>query len=129
MVNACLHHICSSIWSRVEIMWNKVNVVKRETYPSICWYIIHGTISTQEYSFHLVQFKRKGLNCNDCFSETLIVTRVLFRLFKKLPFKVAHHTWIKFLKSIRNTCSLMTNNEVTYDRYECSKIKWTIIFW
>ena len=35
--------------------------------------------------------------------------------------KVAHHTWIKFLKSRRN--SLMMKNEVTYDRYECTKSK------
>ena len=34
-------------------------------------------------------------------------------------FKVAHHTWIKFLKSRRN--SLMMKNEVTFDRYECKK--------
>ena len=36
-------------------------------------------------------------------------------------FFVAHHTWIKFLKSRRN--SLMMKNKVTYDRYECTKSK------
>ena len=36
-------------------------------------------------------------------------------------FKVAHHTWIKFLKSRRN--SLMMKNKVTYDRYECTNSK------
>ena len=35
--------------------------------------------------------------------------------------KVVHHTWIKYLKSRRN--SLMMKNEVTYDRYECTKSK------
>ena len=33
--------------------------------------------------------------------------------------KVAHHTWIKFLKSRQN--SLMMKTKVTYDRYECKK--------
>ena len=36
-----------------------------------------------------------------------------------LVIKVAHHTWIKFLKSRRN--SLITKNKVTYHRYECTK--------
>ena len=36
-------------------------------------------------------------------------------------FKVAHHTWIKFLKSRRN--SWMMKNKVTYDIYECTKSK------
>ena len=40
--------------------------------------------------------------------------------------KVAHHTWIKFLESRRN--SLIMKNEVTYDIYECTKRKWKIIF-
>ena len=35
--------------------------------------------------------------------------------------KVAHHTWIKFLKSRRS--SLMMKNDVTYDGYECTKRK------
>ena len=34
-------------------------------------------------------------------------------------FKVAHHTWIKFLKSRRN--SLMMKNEVTYNKYGYTK--------
>ena len=41
-------------------------------------------------------------------------------------FKVAHHTWIKFLKSRRNCW--IRKNEVTYDRYECTKSKWKFIF-
>ena len=48
-----------------------------------------------------------------------------FLLPPPFPFnliKVAHHTWIKFLKSRRD--SLMMKNEVTYDRYECTKRKW-----
>ena len=40
--------------------------------------------------------------------------------------KLAYHTCIKFLKSRRN--SLMMKNKVTYDRYECTKNKWKIIF-
>ena len=36
-------------------------------------------------------------------------------------FKVAHHTWIKFLQSRRN--SLKMKNKVTYDKYECTKSK------
>ena len=49
-----------------------------------------------------------------------------FSTIKQL-FKVAHHTWIKFLKSKQNI--LIMKNEVTYDRYECPKSKWHINYW
>ena len=56
-----------------------------------------------------------------------VVTYLSWRHLLMKCIKVAHHIWIKFLKSRRN--SLMMKNEVTYDRYGYTKSKWKITFW
>ena len=52
------------------------------------------------------------MNDFSCTQETILNFQII---------KVAHHSWIKFLKSRQN--SLMMKIEETYDRYECTKNK------